>query len=36
MSAYGPERRLLHRSGLVAFGGEAEVRTRTRNDAIDP
>jgi len=36
MSAHGPERRLVHRSGLVVFGGEADVRTRTRNDLIDP
>jgi len=35
-SVYGPERRLAHRSGLVALGGEADVRTRTRNDAVDP
>jgi len=26
----------VRRSGLVAFGGEADVRTRTRNDAVDP
>jgi len=36
MSASSPLRHLVRRSGLVAFGGEADVRTRTRNDAIDP
>jgi len=36
MSAYGPPRHLMRRSDLVAFGGEADVRTSTRNDAVNP
>jgi len=26
----------VQRSGLVAFGGKADVQTRARNDVIDP
>jgi len=36
MSAIGSKRRLVRRRGLVAFGGEADVLTRARNDVIDP
>ena len=31
-----PERHLGRRSGLVANGGKADVRTRARNDTNDP
>jgi len=36
MAVVGPLRHLVRRSGLVAFGGKADVQTRTRNDLIDP
>jgi len=35
MSASGPPRHLMRRSEMSRIGGEAEVRTRARNDAVD-
>jgi len=32
----GPSRHLVRRSDLVANGARADVRTRARNDAVDP